>query len=52
MTEYDFTPVLGSNLLEFLIDVFGDEVSDALDGQVGDETDGEFAFDRAGNDGL
>jgi hypothetical protein len=50
--EVDFTSVLGSNLLEFLVDVLDDELGSVLDTKVGNESDGEFTLDRAWDDGL
>jgi hypothetical protein len=50
--EVDFTSVLGSDLLEFLIDVLDDKLGSVFDTKVGDESDGEFTLDRAWDDGL
>jgi hypothetical protein len=52
VSEVDFTSVLGSDLLEFLIDVLDDELGSVLDTKVGHESDGEFTLDRAWDDGL
>jgi hypothetical protein len=52
MGEVDFTSVLGSDLLEFLIDVLDDKLGSVLDTKVGNESDGEFTLDRAWDDGL
>ena len=47
-----FAPVFAAELFELFINVLDHQVGDALDCQVGHETDGKFALDRAGNDGL
>ena len=52
MSEVDFTSVLGSDLLEFLIDVLDNKLGSILDTKVGNESDGEFSLDRAWDDGL
>lgn len=52
MSEIDFTSVLGSDLLEFLVDVLDDKLGSVLDTEVGDKSDGEFTLDRAWDDSL
>jgi hypothetical protein len=52
VSEVDFTSVLGSNLLELLIDVLDDKLGSVLDTEVGDQSDGEFTLDRAWDNGL
>lgn len=52
MSEVDFTSVLGSDLLEFFINVLDDKLGSVLDTKVGDQSDGEFTLDRARNDSL
>jgi hypothetical protein len=52
VSEVDFTSVLGSDLLEFLIDVLDDKLGSVLDTKVGNESDREFTLDRAWDDGL
>jgi hypothetical protein len=43
MRQNTFTLVLRANLLELLVNVFDNVVGHALDGQVRDQSDGEFA---------
>ena len=50
--EVNFTSVLGSDLLEFLIDVLDNKLGSVLDTKVGNESDREFTLDRAWNDSL
>jgi len=52
VSEVDFTSVLGSDLLEFLIDILDDKLGGVLDTKVGDKSDGEFTLDRAWDDSL
>lgn len=47
-----FAAVFRSDLLELFIDVLDHEIGGLFDGEVGNESDREFALDRAGNDGL
>ena len=44
--------VLRAKLLELLLNVLDNKISDVLDGEVGNETDGKFALDRGGDDRL
>lgn len=52
MCKVDLTSVLGTDLLELLVDVLDDELGGVLDTEVGDQSDRELALDGAGNDGL
>jgi len=52
VSKVDFTSVLGSDLLEFLIDVLDNKLCSVLDTKVRDESDGEFTLDRAWDDSL
>jgi hypothetical protein len=50
--EVNFTSILRSDLLEFLIDILDDKLGSILDTKVGNESDGEFTLDRAWDNGL
>lgn len=52
MRQDNLELVLRPELLELLLDVFDDQIGHALDGEVRDKTDGEFALDRGGDDSL
>jgi hypothetical protein len=52
VSQVDFASVLGSNLFEFLIDVFDDELGGVLDTKVGHQSDRELALYRTWNDSL
>ena len=52
MSQNNFELVLRVELLEFGLDICDDQVSNALNGQVGDKSNREFSFDRSWDDGL
>jgi hypothetical protein len=52
MCKVDLTSVLGTDLLELLVDILDDKLGGVLDTEVGNQSDRELALDGAGNDGL
>jgi len=52
VSEVDFTSVLGSDLLELVIDVLDDKLGGVLDTKIGDESDRELSLDGTGDDCL
>jgi hypothetical protein len=52
VSEVDLASVLGSDLLELLVDVFDDKLGGILDAEVGDESDRELSLDGTRDDCL
>jgi hypothetical protein len=52
VSEVGFTSILGSDLLELLVDVLDDELGGVLDAEVGDKSNGELSLDGTWNDSL
>ena len=48
----DFQLVLRAELLELGLDIRNDEIGRVLDGEVGNQSDGEFTLDGARDDSL